>query len=130
MSAQDVCPRWPGLVKHICYKPVTLGRDCDYESLGIRVVAQRPPNFPYCGINADVAILGTPLAPDPLNDLVPRHQLSVPFGEQEEQIERDALQVHDPAAAAEFMGAPVKFEICETQHTRRQLHRLHGARQA
>jgi hypothetical protein len=38
--------------------------------------------------------------------------------------------VHDPAATAEFGGAAVKFEICETQHARRQLHRLHGATQA
>jgi hypothetical protein len=112
---------------HVGYEPVTLSRDCHYESWGIRVVAKRLPNFPYRGINAGLAIWGNPLSPDPIHDLAARDQLTASFGKQEEQIERDALQVHDPAATAEFVGAAVKFEICETQHARRQLHQLHGA---
>jgi hypothetical protein len=104
---------------HLGYEPVTLGRDCDYESWCIRVVAQRPPNLPYRGINAGVAIQENPFSPDSLQDLVARHQLTAAFGEEEEQIERSALQVHDLATAAEFVGTAVEFEIFETHHPRR-----------
>jgi hypothetical protein len=54
------------------YEPVTLGRDCNYESWCIRVVAQRLPNFPYRDVNAGVAIWENPLSPNPLHDLVAR----------------------------------------------------------
>jgi hypothetical protein len=93
--------------------------------LGIRVNAQRSPNFPYRGFNAGVAIRENPRSPNPLHGLVARDQLTASFGQLEEQIERDALQVHDPATTAELGGASVELEICEAQHPRRQLHRLH-----
>jgi hypothetical protein len=105
---------------HLGYEPVTPGRDRDYESWCIRVIAQRPPNLPYRGINAGVAIQENPFSPDSLQDLFACDQLTRLFGEQEEQIERDALQVHDLAAAAEFAGAAVQLEIFESQHPRRQ----------
>jgi len=80
------------------------------------------PNFPYRGVNAGVAIEERPFSPDSLQDLFASNQLTGLFGEQEEQIERSALQVNDLAAAAEFAGAAVQLEIFESQHSTRQLH--------
>jgi hypothetical protein len=107
---------------HLGYEPVTPGRECDYESWGLRVVLQRLPNFPYRGVNAGVAIEERPFSPDSLQDLFACNQLIGLFGEQEEQIERSALQVNDLAAAAEFAGTAVELEIFESQHSTRQLH--------
>src|SRR5260370_28343766 len=95
-----------GLLTHIGDESVTLGRNGDYESRSIRVVAQRPPNFPYRGINAGIAVQENTLSPDSLYDLVARHQLTASFRQQEEQIERDALEMYDPAAAPDVVGTP------------------------
>jgi hypothetical protein len=103
-------------------EPVTLGREGDYESWCICIVAQSTPNFPYRGVNAGVAIQENPFSPDPLEDLFACNQLTGLFGKQEEQIERPALQVNDLAAAAEFVGATVQLEIFESQHSSSKLH--------
>jgi hypothetical protein len=55
---------------HLGYEPVTSGLECDDEARGIRVVLQRPPNLPYRGVDAGVAIQENPFCPDSLQDLV------------------------------------------------------------
>lgn len=49
-----------------------------------------------------------------------RDELSVTFGQQEEEIQGDTFKIHGTACAAKFAGAPVKLEIVKTQDSFRQ----------
>ncbi|MGA7840384.1 MAG: hypothetical protein WCA34_05675 [Candidatus Acidiferrales bacterium] len=70
-------------------------------------------SFPDGGIDAVVGIDEYVFAPDCPEDFFSRDETLAIFGEQEEQLQRDALQLDELAVLAKLKGTWVEFKAFE-----------------
>ena len=82
------------------------------------------PDFPHRGIDSVVGIQEDAFAPDALQNFLARNELPASVGQNEEQLEGDALQLHGTALAPELVSSPVKLVVRETADIRRHLNPL------
>jgi hypothetical protein len=77
----------------------------------LAVVLQHLPDLAHGAVDAVVQIQVGILAPDPLGDLLPGDQLPGPLGEEQENLERDPLELERPARAAELERGTVQLQL-------------------
>ena len=80
-------------LKHRGDKPVSFARYCLYEDGMLRIIFKRVPNFTDRTVDAAIGIEEDILAPDLLDYLLPRDKLAAALDEEEQDVQRNALQL-------------------------------------
>ena len=62
-------------------------------------------------VDAVVHVEEGALAPDPLGDLLPADQLARPLGQEQENLQRDPLELERPARAPELVSRAVQLQL-------------------
>ena len=81
------------------------------ETRLLGIVLQHLPDLADGAVDAVVHIQVGALAPDPLGDLLPGDQLARALGEQQEDLQRDPLELDGPAGAPELVGRAVQLQL-------------------
>jgi hypothetical protein len=81
------------------------------ETRLLRIVLQHLPDLAHCAIDAVVHIQVGALAPDPLRNLLPGDQVARALGEQEQDVQRDALELQGTTSPPELIGRAVKLQV-------------------
>ena len=79
------------------YEAVALGGNRHQKARRIDAVVQCPADLTHSSVDRRVNIYKDALPPDALENFLARHELSLSLSQQEQQIERNALQVDDAA---------------------------------
>jgi hypothetical protein len=83
---------------------IALGWNSLYKVGRIRVVVERDSEFPHRGIDGAVYVQKDGRTPHAFANFLARYQLSGPFGQKEQHIERNPLELYGTALAAEPVG--------------------------
>ena len=86
------------------------------ESRCFRIVPQGLPNLAHGRIDGVVRVQEHILAPDSLQDFLPRHQLPTSLDQKAKELEGDAFEAYTLPRAAQLKGALVKLEVLESPY--------------
>ena len=75
------------------------------------IVLEDLPDLADGAVDAVVHVQVGALAPDPLGDLLPGDQLARPLGQEQEDLQRDPLELERPARAPELVGRAVQLQL-------------------
>jgi hypothetical protein len=82
-----------------------------YEPGLLGIILQHLPNFADGAVDAVIGVEENSVAPDSLDDLFARDQLTALLDQEEQDFHRDAFQPEPSIGAAQFVGAQVELEV-------------------
>jgi hypothetical protein len=104
------------MLSSVSDEPISLSRNGLDENRLLWRIAQSPANLANRRVHASVDVDEHLLAPQAVDDLFARHQLTSPLDEHEQEVHRLLFEPNRTAPATQFVSCDVQLEVAEAKH--------------